>query len=286
MSQELLLYAVLQGVTEQFPISSLGHGVLVSTLLGWGLNRQGPGFLPFLVVLHLGTASALGLFFWRDWKALLANTWRARGRPDNPEAKLFWLLMIASIPAGLLGLLLEKQLRHLFGSFLVVAFFLIVNGGVLLLVDRLKHRRSIPDLSELRWGKAFIIGLAQALALIPGFSRSGLTLVAGLGVGLDYAASARFSFLMATPIIGAAGILEVPKLFHADVHMNIGLVLLSGLLAGGFAYLSTWILMRYFKDHEAKALRPFAYYCIVFGLGAFAELLSKLVYGPLNQAAA
>ena len=269
----ILLFAVMQGITELFPISSLGHGVLLTTLLHWNLNRHNPDFLPFLVVLHLGTAGALFLFFLRDWMALFSGVARARGRADNPEARLFWLLVVATVPAGLLGLAFEKKLRLLFSDAGVVAVFLAINGVVLLAGDRLKHRNANHRPDTLSWGKALLIGCAQALALIPGMSRSGVTLVAGLGTGLDYAGAARFSFLMATPIIGAAGLLEVPKLFTAHAHMDAGLVFLAGLVAGVFAYASAWILMRYFNRQEIQALRPFAFYCVAVGLGALGWVL-------------
>lgn len=268
----ILWFAVMQGITELFPISSLGHGVLLTTLLHWDLNRNNPDFLPFLVVLHLGTAAALFLYFLRDWGRLFAGVARARGRADNPEARLFWLLVVATVPAGLLGLAFEKKLRLLFSDAGVVAVFLALNGLVLLAGDRLKRREASHRLDALSWGQAVWIGCAQALALIPGMSRSGVTLVAGLGTGLDYAGAARFSFMMATPIIGAAGLLEVPKLFAAHTHMATGPVFLAGLVAGAFAYASTWILMRYFNRHEIQALRPFAFYCIAVGLAALGWL--------------
>jgi undecaprenyl-diphosphatase len=260
----------MQGVTELFPISSLGHGVLLTTLLQWNLNRGNPDFLPFLVVLHLGTAAALLLFFWRDWRDLLKGVAVARGGGSNPQARLFWLLVVATIPAGLAGLLLEKKLRLLFGSAVVVSLFLFANGLILVLGDTLKQQRARHDLESMGWLKAFTIGLAQSLALVPGMSRSGVTLVAGLANGLDYAAAARFSFLMATPIIGAAGLLEVPKLLDARHHMNLVLVGIAGIVAGAFAYLSTWVLMRYFNRHDVQALRPFGFYCMLAAISALA----------------
>jgi undecaprenyl-diphosphatase len=267
----ILLFAVMQGITELFPISSLGHGVLLPIMLGWDLNRDNPDFLPFLVVLHLGTASALLLYFWRDWRDLLGGVIRARGGTSNAHARLFWLLVVATVPAGLLGLALEKKLRLLFGSLTVVAVFLVLNGFVLFAGDALKRRTpNSRQLETMGWGRALLIGFAQSLALIPGMSRSGVTLVAGLANGLDYGASARFSFLLATPIIGAAGLLEVPKLFRAHAHMQVGTVFGAGVVAGVCAYLSTWILMRYFNTHEVKALRPFGFYCAAMGLAALA----------------
>lgn len=266
----LLLLAILQGVSELFPISSLGHSVLIPALLHWPIDRDASWFLPFIVVLHLGTATALLLYFWRDWARLLGGVWQARGGTGNPDARLFWLIVVATIPAGLLGLALEHRIRALFGGFTLVAAFLALNGVMLILGDRLKHRKAQHRLEDLSWGKAVGIGFAQALALIPGMSRSGATLVAGLAGGLGYDAAARLSFLMATPIIAAAGVLEIPKLLHHASSAPMGTILLGGVLAGVFAYLSTAFLMRYFSGHEVKALRPFGVYCLLLGLGALA----------------
>ncbi|MEJ2631337.1 MAG: undecaprenyl-diphosphate phosphatase [Acidihalobacter sp.] len=266
-SLHLLLMAVLQGVTELFPISSLGHSVLIPGMLHWPMNRDAPWFLPFIVVLHLGTATALLLYFWRDWARLFGGFIRARGSFSDPDARLLWMLAVGTVPAGLIGLALEHQIRHLFAAFQIVAVMLMVNGLMLLLGDWLKGRTSNGDLGTLTWGKAFGVGIAQSLALIPGMSRSGATLVAGLSAGLDYGSAARFSFLLATPIIAAAGVLEVPKLLHhgAAMHGLLHWIVISGVLAGVFAWLSTWFLMRWFKGHEFSALRPFAAYCLLFG---------------------
>ncbi|WP_097460452.1 undecaprenyl-diphosphate phosphatase [Mangrovitalea sediminis] len=271
----VLLFAIMQGITELFPISSLGHGVIAPSLLGWDLNRDNPNFLPLLVVLHLGTATALLLYFRRDWIRLIGGVLRQHREPSNPEAKVFWLLVMATVPAGLLGLLLEKKLRLLFGNAELVSGVLAINGIVLWIGDRLKNRSARHTLETMGWQKAVGIGFAQALALIPGMSRSGVTLVAGLASGLDYAASARFSFLMATPIILAAGVLEVPKLLHHGLGTaGLGVIAAAGVLAGIFAWLSTWVLMRWFSSHEVQALRPFAVYCLLAGLGALTYLLA------------
>ena len=267
----LILLAVLQGVTELFPISSLGHSVLVPAVLGWPVDRSAAWFLPYIVVLHLGTAGALVLYFWRDWRELLRGVWLARGRAGNPEARIFWLLVCGTLPAGLLGLVLEHRVQALFGGFTVAAVFLMLNGVMLVAGDRFKLRSGTHALESMGWSKAFLIGCAQALALIPGVSRSGVTLVAGLLGGLDYAASARFSFLLATPIIGAAGLLEVPKLLkqHETLPDGMGtIIFLGGLLAGVFAWLSAWFLMRWFKSRELMALRPFGIYCLLAGAAA------------------
>ncbi len=271
LALHLLILAIIQGVTELFPISSLGHSILVPAVLHWPIDRQAPWFLPYIVVLHLGTAAALFIYFWRDWFVLLGGAWQARGRPSDPNARLFWLLVVGTIPAGLIGLALEHKIRLLFGGFAVAAVFLMVNGVILLIGDALKKRQARHELVNMGWARAFGIGIAQALALIPGISRSGATLVAGVWSGLDYASSARFSFLLATPIIGAAGILEVPKLVQQHASMPEGLLVTlfaGGILAGVFAWLSIWVLMKYFRKTEVTALRPFGIYCLAAGAAA------------------
>lgn len=277
LALHLLILAIIQGVTELFPISSLGHSILVPAVLHWPIDREAPWFLPYIVVLHLGTAAALFIYFWRDWFSLLGGAWKARGMFSDPNARLFWLLVVGTIPAGLIGLALEHKIRSLFGGFAIAAVFLMVNGVILFIGDALKKRAARHELTNMGWARAFGIGIAQALALIPGISRSGATLVAGVWSGLDYASSARFSFLLATPIIGAAGILEVPKLIKHRATMPEGLMLtiiVGGILAGIFAWLSTWVLMKYFRKTEVTALRPFGIYCIL--AGAVALLINFL----------
>ena len=271
LALHLLILAVIQGVTELFPISSLGHSILVPAVLHWPIDRQAPWFLPYIVVLHLGTAAALFIYFWRDWFALLGGAYKARGRPSDPNARLFWLLVVGTIPAGFIGLALEHRVRLLFGGFTVAAVFLMVNGVILFIGDALKKRAACHALATMGWARAFGIGIAQALALIPGISRSGVTLVAGVWSGLDYASSARFSFLLATPVIGAAGLLEVPRLVMHRARLPEGLMLtivVGGFLAGAFAWLSTWLLMKYLGKTEVTALRPFGIYCLAAGVVA------------------
>lgn len=260
----LIVLAILQGVTELFPVSSLGHAVLVPALLHWPMNRDAPWFLPFIVVLHLGTAAALLVFFWRDWWKILVSLVRTRGRPTEPDARLFWLLVLGTVPAGLIGLALHQHIRLLFGTLTVAAVALAINRILLIACDALKQRRPRYELERMGWVQSFLIGIAQAFALIPGISRSGVTLIAGLGTGLDYAASARLSFLLATPIIGAAGLLEVPKLVHASISHGLFMTIIgSGVIAGIYAWFSTWFLMRYFRLREVTALRPFGIYCLL-----------------------
>jgi len=273
---QVVLLALLQGVAELFPVSSLGHTVIAPKLLGWQLNQHADSFLPFVVALHLGTGIALIVYFWRDWLAILTPMVRSVRRGSlsgDPEERLGWLLAVGTIPAAVLGVFFEKGVRAFFADPKVAAGFLIVNGVILFAGERLRLRagrltvaaatdgakRTPRPIASLGWGEAFLVGGAQALALLPGISRSGVTIVAGLATGLTHEAAARLSFLLATPIILAAAVVEVPTLFGSDL---LGDAILGGILAGLAAYASVRFLMRYF--HSGR-LDPFAYYCWLAG---------------------
>jgi len=274
-----ILLAALQGVTELFPVSSLAHAVILPPLLGWPIDQKAAEFLPYLVMLHLGTAAALLIYFWREWIDILLALFGRGGAPAvAANRRLLLLIVVGTIPAVVVGFLLEKPLRGLFGTPAVAAGFLMVNGIVLLVAERLRRRAGIGSLQKLTWLQAFVIGTCQCGALIPGLSRSGLTMGAGLGVGLSHAESARFSFLLATPIIAGAGVLEVPKLLHhgAAASIGFGTAAVGGIVAAVTAYASTAFLMRFFRQHDVQALNPFAYYCIVAGLLA-SLLLSGII---------
>jgi undecaprenyl-diphosphatase len=262
---QAIFMAILQGLTELFPVSSLGHAVVLPRLLGWELDENAAYFLPFLVVLHLGTAAALLIYFWRDWIGLLLAV---LGRGSAEERRAQWRLLggivVATIPAVIFGFALRKPLGVLFGAPAVAATFLIVNGVVLFVGERLRRRGGDRRLEDLTWGGALLIGVLQSTALIPGISRSGATMVGGLLAGLRHQAAAHFSFLIATPIILGAAVLEVPKLLHEGAHIN-GIAWVAGLVAGVTAFLSVAFLMRYFRRHDFEALDPFAYYCWAAG---------------------
>lgn len=270
-----LIIAVLQGATELFPISSLGHAIVLPPLLGWSLDQKAPSFLPFLVVLHLGTATALLLYFWRDWLGF-ARALLGQGSTETiaRERRILLLVCVATLPAVILGFTLEHLVRGFFGSPILAAVFLIINGGILFLGERMKHAGR-KNLDEVNWKAALVIGACQALALIPGISRSGATMVGGVLAGLTHKESARFSFLLATPIIAGAGVLEVPKLLKMpDVIATQGVMMVeAGLVAGITAWISTYVLMHYFKKHDFEALNPFAYYCWLAGALALVILL-------------
>src|SRR5205823_963712 len=214
---QAIILGLLQGVAEPFPISSLGHGVVLPKLVGWNIHQNDKFFLTFLVATHLATAIVLFFFFLREWLRILAGLGRSlRDRqiaPGDHDARLGWLLVVGTIPAGIIGLLLEHPLRKLFASPQSAAAFLIVNGILLFAFERLRSRPPRPgdyrgdpeaEISRISWRQATAVGTAQAAALVPGISRSGITMGGGLVVGLSNEMAARYAFLLATPIIGAA----------------------------------------------------------------------------------
>lgn len=268
---QVIALALIQGVTELFPVSSLGHAVVLPDILGWNINQESDTWLPFLVVMHLGTAIALLLFFWRDWFDFgMAVAFNAGPRPKE-ERRLFWLVVLATIPAVIFGAALHTILKRVFAAPEIACIFLMINGAMLFVAERMK-RAETKSIDALTPVDAIIIGLMQCLALIPGISRSGATMVGGYRVGLNHADAARFSFLTATPIIIAATVFEAPKLLkHHQPGGMLQMALIAGVVAGVAAYLSVWALMRWFKRHDFKAFDPFAFYCL--GAGALALVI-------------
>jgi undecaprenyl-diphosphatase len=261
---QTLLLAIVQGITELFPISSVAHAVLTPWAFGWALTPEflKDHFLPFVVLLHLGTAVALLVFFWRDWLDFALSLFDRRAHTARRELVL---VIIGTVPAALIGFVLEKKLRALFPSVTSAGAFLVVNGIILYFGERLRGRGT-KSVGELSWAEALGIGLAQSLALVPGFSRSGASIVAGFWAGLSHEASARFSMLLATPIIAGASLLEIPKLAHLEGGTaTLGTAAFGGVIAGIVAFFSVWALMSWFKRHEIDAMRPFALYCWIVG---------------------
>lgn len=277
---QAIALGILQGVTELFPVSSLGHSVILPQLLGWSdvVASQSAAesyFLAFLVGLHVATALALIVFYRDTWAGILrgyAQTVRLR-RVEDADQKIGCLLLIATIPAGLAGLLLEHALRVVFATPLAAAAFLIANGFVLLAGDRLGRRskRLGPGdlqppggqwIDRLGYREALVVGASQALALLPGISRSGVTMVAGLARGLTNEHAARFSFLLATPIILAAGIYKLPDLLGPNGDGVRPQIIVGSLAAGLSAYLAVRFLTRWFQH---RSLRPFAVYSLIVG---------------------
>ncbi|HEX4361988.1 MAG TPA: undecaprenyl-diphosphate phosphatase [Pseudonocardia sp.] len=315
---EAIVVGALQGVSELFPVSSLGHSVLFPALVGgrWASDLSMTGtdspYLAVLVAMHVATALALVVFFWSDWVrligALVGSVRRRRVR--TPDERLVWLLLLATIPVGLAGLVLERALRTTLGRPVPAAIFLALNGVVLYAAERMRRPavqagsagpRAAADLVDpaattqvmdvvdpaaptqvidladpgdrrlaaLSVREAVLIGATQILALLPGISRSGITIVGGLARGLRHDDAARFAFLLSTPVILAAGVLKVPGLFAPEYHAVLGPALVGSLVAGLCAYAAVRFLTSYF---ETRTLTPFAVYCVVVGLGSLVYL--------------
>lgn len=281
-SQSIAL-AFLQGVSELFPISSLGHIILVPSLLQWrNIDRSSPTFLAFVVVLHLGTALALVVYYRQEWlrivSALVRSIVRGRLSNDRDEA-VGWRLVVGTIPVGIIGLVAQDPVRHLFGSALAAAAFLAINGLVMFAGEALRRRqqarvRGSRTIAQMSYGQSVAVGVAQSFALLPGISRSGASIVGGLLCDLDHEEAAHYSFLLATPVIGAAALLEIPKLFAPGAHLAALEALAGAIVAGIAAYLSVAFLTRYFKTND---LRPFGWYCVVFGVLCFVLALKGVL---------
>jgi undecaprenyl-diphosphatase len=256
---EAIILGIVQGATEFIPVSSSGHLVLVPWLLGW----ESPG-LVFDTVVHWGTLVAVLAYFWRDWWSLIGAWVRGLLQWDwrDPNARLAWLILLGTLPAAVLGFALEDFFESLFGKPVWVSVFLLVTAGLLALSEWLGDKtRALEDLA---WRDAVVIGLGQAAAIAPGISRSGATIAAGLLRGVQRAEAARFSFLLATPIIFGAGLFKLLDLLSMPDPLAQVPVLVTGFLAAAISgYLCIWFLLRYLQRGK---LYPFAVYCTVAGL--------------------
>jgi len=276
---------LLQGASELFPVSSLGHAVLVPSLMHWSFKQSDPSFVPFLVLLHLGTATALLILYREQWVAIIRGFFTAaiRGQMKTDSERLSMLLLAGTIPAAVLGVFLESRIKSLFASPYEAAGFLIANGILMLGFEVLRRRAErraalsgesrdeqeahFTSAERISFRAAALVGACQALAFLPGISRSGITIGGGLLAGLRHEEAARFSFLLATPVILGAGILEVPQLFSKGVP--IGEYLAAAGLSGIAAYASARFLLRYFRSGR---LDPYGWYCIAAGLAGLALL--------------
>ena len=284
---QAIVLGALQGVTELFPISSLGHSVILPKLFGWdslaaAQSQTESFYLAFLVALHVGTAIALFVYFRKEWYRIIGGFFRslANRRIEAPDERLAWLLVVATIPAGITGLLFEHELRTVFAKPLAASVFLMVNGLILLAGERYRRRAEVRALvathaqvhSETETGRrldtldfkeAVVVGVAQIGALFAGISRSGITMITGLARGLDHEDAARFSFLLATPIIFGAGVIKLPDLFGTLGEHVRPQAFVGAIAAGIAAYISVKFLMRFF---ETKTLWPFGIYCLAAGI--------------------
>jgi undecaprenyl-diphosphatase len=309
---EAAIIGLIQGVTELFPVSSLGHSVLIPALVGgsWAtdLDAAAPSspYLAFVVGLHVATAIGMLVYFWRDWLRIIGAFFSsvAHRRAESADERLAWMIILATIPVGLVGLVADHETRVLFAKPVLAGVFLIVNGAILFAGERFRPQkgrqadrdleaqaaggqpvragaahasgqravrqqelsvaiRADQRLAEMGYAQAALIGTVQILALLAGISRDGIAMVAGLFGGLAREDAARFAFLLATPVILAAGLLELPKLTGPLGHGIHGQILVGSVLAGLGAYVSVRFLTRYF---QTRSLTPFAVYCVIFGL--------------------
>jgi undecaprenyl-diphosphatase len=321
---QAVVIGLIQGITELFPVSSLGHNVLIPDLIGpsWvhnmDVSRPESPYLAIVVGLHVATAAGITAYFWRDWVRIIGGFFTSL-RPDfrrpveirTVDQKLAWMIIVATIPVGLAGLLLEHQFRVFFGVPSRAAIFLVVNGVILFLGERFRPKKSREAdevvaqdrelalvggprpashaagqravrqqemaeairadqrLSAATFWQALIIGAAQILALLAGISRDGVTMVAGMFRGLPRVDAARFAFLLATPVILAAGVLKIGDLTGPLANGIRSQIVVASVVAGVAAYLSVRFLMKYF---QTRTLTPFAIYCVVFGLGSLIYL--------------
>ncbi|HYM54301.1 MAG TPA: undecaprenyl-diphosphate phosphatase [Solirubrobacteraceae bacterium] len=281
---QAVILGLVQGVAEPFPISSLGHGVVLPRLAGWHIHQNDKFFLTFLVATHLATALVLLGIFIKDWVRIAKGLWRSLAmreiREDDVEARVGWLLVAGTIPVGVIGLVLEMPLRKLFASPQTAAAFLIVNGIALLLFERLRRRPPRPGdylgdtderIAKLSWRQAIAVGTSQAAALVPGISRSGFSMGGSLLVGLSNEDAARYSFLLATPVILAAAVLKLPELLGSEGNGVRGPALVAGLCAALTTFVAVKFLLRYFQTNR---LTPFGVYCV--GLGVVCTLVFAL----------
>jgi undecaprenyl-diphosphatase len=255
---QAFILGMVQGLTEFLPVSSSAHLVLVPWLLRW----NDPG-LAFDVALHLGTLLALLIYYWREWADMMLSI----VRPDPASRRLLRLLMVASIPGAIIGLLLEKQAETVFRSPALIACTLALMGLVLWIAD--VRAPQSKKMSGLSFGDAILIGLSQALAIIPGVSRSGSTITAGRILGVEREDAANFSFLMATPIIAGAGLHEAPKILHAGINSAMVLGFVSSAIFGVIA------IAALVKFVRTRTYQPFAWYRIALAILVIAIFFAR-----------
>ncbi len=261
---QAIVLGIIQGVTELFPISSLGHSVIVPSFLSWNIDQNGDPFVVFLVATHFATALVLLGFFWKDWVKDFSRIFSFDCFQENRWRRLCPARVAhhrCHDSCGTFGTFFEKKFAALFGAPKSAALFLIANGILLFAAEKMRRKSIIPakkissdeKVSKISWIKSFGIGCAQILALVPGFSRTGAALSGGLFSGLDHESAARFAFLLATPIIFAAALLKLPSLFHGGYP--VGATLAGALFAAFGAYLSVKFLTKYFKTKPKPSRR-------------------------------
>jgi undecaprenyl-diphosphatase len=287
-SFQAIVLGALQGVSELFPVSSLGHTVLFPNLFGWHnivkwQSQPESPWLAFIVMLHVGSAIGLLIYFWRDWVEIVKAFFRTLGkrRIETPTERLAWLIIAASIPTGILGVALEHTARVATAKPEIAAIFLVINGAILLGAERLRRRAEVRALARregmkddggrvldtLEYREGVVVGFAQSSALIAGISRDGMVMAAGLARGLDNYDAGRFGFLLATPIILAAGVYKIGDLTGSLGKGIRGPAVIAAIIAAVVAVFTVHFLTRYFRRGN---LNPFGIYCILFGIAMVA----------------
>lgn len=273
-----IVTGILQGFSELFPISSLGHSVLVPAWIGgsWErfLSNETSGESPYLlmiIALHVASSLTLIWFFRERWIALIKAFFTSLTKRSgfNPSERLIWKILLATIPVGVLGILFQDQVGDLFSDPFAVGAFLFLNGALLAGIEIFKKyriKRELPDSEEIGNRQALLIGVAQSAALFPGISRFGITMSAGLARGLSHSAASDFAFLIATPVIFGAGLLKLPKLFDPEISHIIGPVIVGAIVSAICTYISIAFLVKWFRTHT---LYPFAIYCLIVGALSF-----------------
>ncbi|MBO0768848.1 MAG: undecaprenyl-diphosphate phosphatase [Solirubrobacterales bacterium] len=280
---QAIVLGLLQGVTELFPISSLGHTVILPHLFGWNnivawQHEGNSPWVPFLVSLHVGSAIGLLIYFWRTWLELLGALWSSisNRRIETANERLVWLIIAATIPVGILGLALQKVLEDAVAKPIYASIFLVINGVILFAAESFRQRGSVRRLAAqggrrsgrrldtLDYKEAAIIGLFESTALIAGISRDGVAMTGGLVRGLSNADAARFAFLLAMPPILLAGLVKMPQLVGHQGNGIHGPALVAIIFAALAAVGATHFLTKFFS--KRGNLRPFGLYCVVFGL--------------------
>ena len=272
LSIQALIMGLVQGLTEFIPVSSSGHLILVPWAMGW--TNPFINSLAFSVMLHMGTLLALILYFWRDWLTLIPAglaSIRDRSLRDDPDRKMAWLLVVATIPAVLIGPLLTDTIESWVRDPAPVAAMLCVGAAIMWLADRWGSK--VREMEEMTFGGALVIGIAQVLALVPGISRSGISIAAGLFEGLSREAAARFSFLMATPVVAGAGLWEARKLLtgEAGVNPEMRLVIIGFVAAATSGILAIHFMLEFLRRQPVTL---FVVYRVLAAIAVFVILLN------------
>ena len=272
LSIQALIMGLVQGLTEFIPVSSSGHLVLVPWLFGW--KDPFISSVAFTVILHMGTLLALLAYFWRDWMTLIPAglaAIRDRSFKNDPNRKMAFMLVVATIPAVLVGPIFESKLEELVREPARIALMLCVGAAILWLADRWGSKER--DMDSLTFRESLIIGVAQVVALVPGISRSGVSISAGLFLGLTRESAARFSFLMATPVIGGAGVWEARKFLTHEAgpspEMNVIVIGFLTALVSGF--LAIRFMLAFLRRQPVTA---FVVYRVLAAIAVFLILLS------------